>query len=223
MKNSLVKKSITKVLKSNIKFDILLILAIFGVVAASLVPPQILKHVIDYNLVPKSGDRLLTFAIAYLSVLLFIGIFDFMKEAILTILGQKITKEIRIEMMVKLEKINTMFFSSNESGAVVSRFTNDVDAINSMFTSGITGMMVDCFKVLGIVVSIWIFSSKLGIITLLLLPLIYGITRLFQKRMLKAQIENRVLVAKVNNHIAESLKNVQMIKSFSKESYMENN
>lgn len=223
MKNSLVKRSITKVLKNNFKFDILLVLAISGVVIASLVPPQILKHIIDYNLVPKSSDRLLTFAVAYLSVLLFIGIFDFTKEALLTILGQKITKEIRIEMMVKLERINTLFFSSNESGTVVSRFTNDVDAINSMFTSGIIGMMIDCFKVLGIVVSIWMFSSKLGLITLLLLPIIYSITRLFQKRMLKAQIENRVLVAKVNNHISESLKNVQMIKSFSKESYMENN
>ncbi len=116
-----------------------------------------------------------------------------------------------------------MFFSANGTGAVVSRFTNDVDAINSMFTSGIIGMMVDCLKVVGIVISIWTFSAKLGIGTLLLLPIIYSITRIFQKRMLQAQIENRILVGKVNNHISESLKNIQMIKSYSKESYMEKN
>ena len=223
MKNSLVKNSIINVIKKNIKFDILLVIAICGVVIASLIPPQILKYIVDHNLVPKSNDRLLFLAIAYMGVLLFIGIFDFMKEAVLTVLGQKITKEIRLEMMEKLKKINTMFFSANETGTVVSRFTNDVDAINSLFTSGIIGMMVDCFKVIGIVVSIWMFSAKLGIVTLLLLPIIYAITRLFQKRMLKAQIENRILVGKVNNHISESLKNVQMIKSYSKESYMEKN
>ena len=223
MTNSLVKSSIIKVIKKNIKFDILLVIAIFGVVIASLIPPQILKYIVDHNLVPKSNDRLLFLAIAYMGVLIFIGIFDFMKEAVLTVLGQKITKEIRLEMMEKLKKINAMFFSANETGTVVSRFTNDVDAINSMFTSGIVGMMVDCFKVIGIVVSIWMFSAKLGSITLLLLPIIYAITRIFQKRMLKAQIENRILVGKVNNHISESLKNVQMIKSYSKESYMEKN
>ena len=221
MKNNLVKKSIINVIKKNIGICILLIIAVCGVVVTSLVPPQILKQIFDKNLVPKRSDGLFTLAIAYISVILFIGIFDSMKEAVLTFLGQKITKEIRIEMMVKLEKINAMFFSTNESGVVVSKFTNDVDAINSLFTSGIVGMLIDCLKISGIVFSIWMFSAKLGITTLILLPIIYAITRHFQKRMLKAQIENRILVGKVNNHISESLKNAQMIKSFSKENYME--
>lgn len=223
MRNSVVNRSIINVLKKNIKIDLILCFAVFGVAIVSLIPPQILRYTIDHNLVPKSNDRLLISAITYMVVLLFIGTFDFMKEAVLTVLGEKITKEIRLEMMKKLKKINAMFFSTNESGTIVSRFTNDVDAINSLFTSGIASMMVDCLKIIGIVVSIWMFSSKLGSITLMLLPIIYAITRIFQKRMLKAQIENRIYVGKVTNHISESLKNVQMIKAFSKESYMEKN
>lgn len=223
MGNSLVKKSILNVIKKNVGTDIFLLIAVSGVVVTSLIPPQILKYIIDNNLVPRNSNGLLKLAIIYITVLLFIGVFDFTKEAVLTVIGQRITKEIRVEMMEKLEKINAMFFSANESGAVVSRFTNDVDAINSMFTSGIVGMIIDCFKIIGIVASIWTFSYKLGIVTMLLLPLIYGITRLFQGRMLKAQVENRILVGKVNNHISESLKNIQMIKSYSKEGYMEKN
>lgn len=223
MGNSLIKRSMVRVIKNNIGISVLLGLSIIGVVVTSLIPPQILKYIIDHNLVTKSSDKLLALATVYMGVLLFIGIFDFVKEAVLTVLGQKITKEIRIEMMEKLERINAMFFSSNSSGTVVSRFTNDVDAINSLFTNGIIGMMVDCFKIIGIIISIWMFSSKLGFVTLLLMPAIYGITRLFQKRMLKAQIENRILIGRVNNHISESLKNIQMIKSFSKERYMEEN
>lgn len=221
--NTLIKQSMSKVIKNNMKLSVLLLVAICGVVVTTLVPPQILKYIVDNNLVPKNNDKLLVLATFYIVVILFIGIFDFVKEAILTIMGQKITKEIKIEMMEKLERINAMFFSSNSSGAVVSRFTNDVDAISSLFTSGIVGMMVDCFKLIGIVISIWMFSSRIGFITLLLLPAIYGITRIFQKRMLKAQIENRILIGRVNNHISESLKNIQMIKSYSKEKYMEEN
>ncbi len=216
-------RSVLKVLKKNVGISILLLFSIGGVVIASLIPPQILKYIVDHNLVPHKSEHLLVAAVSYVGVLLFIGIFDFAKEAILTILGQKITKEIRIGMMEKMERMNARFFSNNSSGTVVSRFTNDVDAINSLFTGGIIGMMVDCLKIIGILFSIWMFSGKLGIVTLFLLPVIFGITRLFQKRMLKAQIENRILIGRVNNHISESLKNIQMIKSYSKESYMEEN
>ena len=225
--NNLVKKSMIKVFKKNIGMVILLAFAVLGAVITSLIPPHILRYIIDNMLAQNShssnNNKLLALAFAYMGALLFIGVFEFLKEVILTILGQKITKEIRYDMMGKLENINTLFFSSNGSGAIVSRFTNDVDAINSLFTDGIIGMMVDCFKIIGIVISIWMFSSSLGIITLLLLPIIYGITRFFQGRMLKAQIQNRVLVGRVNNHISESLKNIQMIKSYSKEEYMEKN
>ncbi|MGB4437743.1 MAG: ABC transporter ATP-binding protein, partial [Sedimentibacter sp.] len=139
----------------------------------------------------------------------------------LTVLGQKITKEIRFEMMIKLEKINSLYFSKNETGQIVSRFTNDVDAINSMFTTGIVGMIIDCFKIIGIIISVFIFSTKLGLIVLILLPVIYALMRIFQKKMLNAQIKNRKLVGTINNHISESFKNIHMIKSFSKEDYME--
>lgn len=222
-KNSLVRESIKSVIKKNISIILLLVFIIFAFVISSLLPPQILRYVIDNNLAPKNNEGLLLLAYLYMGAIFLIGLFDLTKETLLTIIGQKITKEVRMKMMEKLEKINAIFFSKNESGKIVSNFTNDVDAINSMFTSGIIGMIIDCFKIIGVVVSIWLFSIKLGIIAVLLLPLIYYITRFFQKRMLKAQIDNLVSVSKVNNHISESVKNIRMIKSFSKESYMERN
>lgn len=223
MPNNLVKKSILQVLQRNQMIIGLLVLVVLGVIGVSLIPPQILKLIIDNHLVPQNRAGLLHLAIIYMSILLLIGIFDFLKEAVLTILGQKITREIRLEMMFKLEKINVRFFSAHESGAVVSRFTNDVETINTLFTSGVVGMFIDSFKILGIIISIWLFSPQLGIIVLLFLPVIYGITRLFQQRMLQAQIENRIQIGQVNNHISESLKNMLMIKSYSKEKYMEQN
>jgi len=223
VKDRLVSKSIKKVIKNNIVFCLILVLVIIGVVIISLVPPQLLKVIIDKYLINKVTTGLLSIAITYLLVLIFIGILDVIKEAFLVVLGQKITKEIRKEMMYKLEKVNSMYFSNNDSGEVVSLFTNDVDTINSLFTNGIIGMIIDFFKIIGILASIWMFSFYLGIVTLILIPIIYLITRSFQKRMLKAQFRNRVLVGKVNNHISESLKNITMIKTYSKEKYMEDN
>ncbi|MDF2700060.1 MAG: transporter permease [Haloplasmataceae bacterium] len=223
MKNNLVLKSILKVIRKNIMFTSLLLIGIIGVVLTSLIPPQIIKIVIDEHLIPKKYENLLILAIVYFIAVLFIGVFDFFKEALITILGQNVATEIRNGMMEKLTKVNAKFFSNNDSGKVVSRFTNDVNAINTLFTSGIVGMMIDLLKIIGIIVSIWFFSSRLGVLTLIFLPIIYLITRLFQKKMLIAQIKNRIIVGNVNNHIAESIKNAKMIKSYSKEDYMEKN
>lgn len=219
--NNAVLRSAGKVLSKNAGLSFLLAVAACGAVAMSLVPPQILKQVIDRNLVPGRSEGIFALALAYMVAILFSGVFDFMKEAVLTVLGQKIMREIRALMMFKLGRTGSRFFTDNESGVIVSRFTNDVDAINTIFTSGIVGMAVDCFRVAGIVISIWIFSARLGIITVILLPVIYAITRLFQSRMLEAQVDNRVIVGRVNNHISESLKNILMIKAFGKEAYME--
>lgn len=223
MKNKLVARSFLSVIRKNIGLDILLLAAVIGVIVTSLIPPQILKVIVDSNLVPKKQAGLLQSAVLYLAVLVMIGLFDFLKEAVLTISGQKISTDIQLSMMKKLTRIDALYFSQNETGTVVSRFTNDVDAIESMFTSGVVGMVIDLLKTVGIIVSMWIFSPRLGLLTVLLIPALFAMTRLFQRRMLKAQMKSRVIIGRMNNHISESIKSIQMIKSFSKEAYMEKN
>lgn len=199
----------------------LLFITSVGVVITSLIPPQLLQRIIDQKLSEGVNQGLIRLAVYYFLAVILIGFFDFMKEAILTVLGQKITREIRMSMMEKMTRLNHAYFTTDSSGVTVSRFMNDVDAIQSMFSNGIVGMVIDCFKIIGIIISIWMFQTRLGVITILLLPFIAFVTRFFQKRMLKAQIKNRILVAKVNNHIGESVKNILTIKAFSKEQYME--
>lgn len=221
MKLSLTTKTIMKVFRQHIVMSMSLVFVIIAVVLLSLIPPQLLKNIIDNNLVPRNMEGLQELALTYLGVLILIGIFDFFKGGLLTVFGQKIVKNLRMELTYKIERINTSYFSANTSGAITSRFTNDVENVNSLFADGIISMVIDCFKIIGIVVSIWLFSAKLGMVVLCLVPLIYAITRDFQKRMLAAQIKNLKQIGKVNAHISESLKNVHMIKSFSKENYME--
>lgn len=221
MRNKSVRMLLLRFIKQNKPLMAGLILAIIGVVVLSLLPPQLLRTIVDHNLVPRNANGLPMLAAAYIAIILLLGIFDFVKEGLLTVIGQRITKELRSDMMEKLICTDMAFFTQNGSGTIVSRFMNDVDAVNSMFTQGIVGMVIDCFKMIGIVISISFFNIKLGIITLLLLPAIYTLTRFFQKRMLSAQVKNRILTGKVNNHIGESVKNILTIKAFSKESYME--
>jgi len=221
MKTSLIRISIGKVFKNNKGTVSLLLVTIVSLILVSLIPPQILRIIIDEHLILKRSQGLLVLGVVYMSVLLLNGAFESIKEVLLTVLGQKITTKIRKEMIHKLGRINARYFSSEETGVVVSRMTNDVDSVSSMFTSGIISMFIDSFKVIGIIISIWYFSSKLGLVTLIILPIVFSIIRIFQSRMFKAQMNNRVLTGKINNHISESLKNIKLVKSYSIESFME--
>jgi len=219
--NSKVVKLIINVFKEYKLLTFLLFFIIIGTISFSLATPQVLKYIID-DYLTVGGKSLLFPSLLYFATIVLLGIFNFGKEGIITIFGQKIIRKIKEEMMIKLEKIPIGYLSTNESGSVVSRFSNDVEAVGSLFTSGIVSMFVDVFKIIGIVISIWIFSYKLAILVLFIIPAVYFLTREFQKKMLKAQKLYRVLTAKVNNHIPESINNIQMIKSFAKEEYMEN-
>lgn len=221
MKNRSVLSVILKVLHQNIFMALLLIFLIIGVVLGSLLPPCILKSIIDDYMLSAKEDKLLVPAILYLLSLFLVGIFDFSKEAMLTIYGQRITNAIRSEMMKKLKRIPSSYLSKHDTGTIVSRFVNDVDTIQNLFTNGVVSMVIDVLKTVGIIITIWIFSMYLGIMTLLILPVLFFITRYFQAHMLKEQIRNRTLIGILNNHIPETVSNMEIIKIFHIERYME--
>lgn len=221
MKTSLIRLSVSKVFKSNKRTVLLLFVTIVTLILVSLIPPQILRIIIDEHLILKRSQGLFIWGLIYMSLLLLNGALESIKEVLLTVLGQKITTKIRKEMIHKLGRVSARYFSREETGVVVSRMTNDVDSVSSMFTSGIISMFIDSFKVIGIIVSIGYFSRALGLVTLILLPIMLTVIRIFQNRMFKAQMNNRVLTGKINNHISESLKNMKLVKSYSIEAFME--
>lgn len=221
MRDNLIRISMSKVFKNNKRTVLLLLFTIISLILVSLIPPQILRIIIDEHLIPKKNGGLLMLGILYMSILLLNGAFESIKEVLLTVLGQKITTKIRKEMTSKLGRVSSRYFSREETGVIVSRMTNDVDSVSSMFTSGIISMFIDSFKVIGIIISIGYFSRALGLVTLIILPIVFIVVRIFQDRMLKAQMHNRVLTGKINNHISESLKNMKLVKSYNVEAFME--
>ena len=219
------KPSVTSIVKAVIgqhraRLAILVVL-IIAVVAANLTPAQLLRIMIDSNLNAGTIDGLGILMAVYLLVLVMIGLLDFLKGWMLTELGQSVIRQIRSEMMAKTEKLSLRFFIDNSAGEVTSRFTTDAESVNTLFADGIISMVIDSLKILGILVSVCIFSWKLALFTCGLIPIVYVITRIFQKNMKSAQKDNLVQLGRVGAHITESIQNVHMIKMFAKVDYME--
>jgi len=213
MKNKRVTSIALETLSKEKGLLIGLILSAIAVVITGLIPPMLLRQFIDNNLSKGSMVGLSVLTLLYVLVLFAIGLADFLKGVVLTTLGQKITYRMRSETMAKMHRMDPLYFTKTMEGDTVSRIINDTEAVDVLFTGGIVSMIIDLFKIIGILLSIFIISSKLGLVTLGLVPIIMIITRLFQRGVLKAQRRSRALISMISQRIAETLRNMLVVKA----------
>lgn len=193
--------------------------AVLGAIIMELLPPLILGNVIDTM---TAG-----MAVPFYMILLYFGftaltgLTESIREGVLIGFGQKITHALRAGLMDKYTRLTADELTKQEPGAVVSRFVGDVDTVENLFTSGIVSMFADACKVISILAVIWVCNKGLAIVLLVLLPFLFWFTRVVQKNMLAAQIENRRAVSKASGHVPETLHNIRTIHSLDKEKYME--
>lgn len=188
-------------------------------IALALLPPLALERAVN-DLVAGNGITL-ALALVYFGLLALSGVADAAQNAAITVFGQKITHALRSAMCAKLSRLEAGYFTGHEPGEVTSRFVNDVDAVDALFTNGVISMCADGCKIVSILAVIWWKSPGLGALMLCLTPLLFALTRTFQKKVLKAQLANRAAVAKVNSRIPETIRNLRTIRSLFRQEYME--
>ncbi len=208
-----------KIISKSKMMTILTVIIIAGAIAAALFPPLILERIV--NLLTIKQQVPLYLAAAYFILIALSGLLESGQNIMITLFGQKVTHGLRSEMCAKLQRLPAAYFTNHEPGKITSRFVNDVDVVDSLFTNGIISMFADACKVLSILAVIFYKSTGLGIIMILVTPLLFAMTRIFQKRMLKAQLANRVAISKVNNHVPETIRNIRMIRTLFRQKYME--
>lgn len=188
-------------------------------IGVALFPPLVLERIVNQLSAQRTVPLLLP--LTYFGLLALSGLLESGQNVMITAFGQKMTHGLRSELCAKLGRLPAAYFTQHEPGKITSRFVNDVDVVDSLFTNGIISMIVDAFKVLSILSVIFYKSRGLGILMILVTPVLFAMTRLFQKRMLKAQIANRVAVSKVNNHVPETIRNIRTIHTLFRQKYME--
>lgn len=197
----------------------LLLSVILIAIALTILPPLVLEKIINVltgGAYMEKGLVWLYFALlcaGYLSASA--------REILITAFGQSVMRRLRQQMCEKLTRIESQYFVKKETGAVVSCFVNDVETVDALFSNGIISMVIDVAQVVSIWIVIWVKSPGLGLLLCLIIPGLFVMTRVFQKRMQRAQMANRTALARVNNHVPETIKNIRLIHALSKEEYME--
>lgn len=195
------------------------LLCVAASVAASLIPPLLLKNIIDR--LTGCMPLLFTAVLLYFCSLVLEGALSSAQETLLVLFGQKMTHALRSEMSQKLIALPASTLVGQNPGEVAARFSGDVDAVEALFTSGIISMAADACRIISILAVIAVENMGLALVLLVILPLFAIFTRFVQKRMLAAQLENRRAVAAVSGQVPETLHNIRTIHALGLESYME--
>ncbi len=193
--------------------------SVLGCVLFSLLPPYILSQIVD-TLTNQSQISFYIISFYFISLLLN-NVMLSIRDSLLLIYGQKITHSLRSGMMLKYSNLDISTITKVAPGSIVSRFMNDVDTVEALFTNGIISLVADAISLISILVIIFQTTKGLFYTLLLIIPFLFLFTRHVQKSMLKSEMDNRAAIQETNAFIPQVIQNILTIHNLNKQTYFE--
>lgn len=193
-------------------------LCVIYVNLAQLVKPFILKKVIDDFLVKKTPSQGLysinTMAILYFLIIVSSGAISVVQANTITIVGQKIMKGIRTKIFRVIQYLPLSYLDKISSGRLVTRCTNDVEALSELYTDIIVNLFKDIILIIGIVVSMVCMDVRLAGISLCMIPLIAGLVGIIKNKAKKNFVDMKSVIGRINGFMAENISGMKLVQLF---------
>ena len=184
---------------------------------ANVAGPLLLKLGIDEGIEKGDFDALSTIGAVYLVTLFLMWAGTYLQVRISATIGQASLLRLRNDLFAKLNRLSLSYFTRHPLGAVMSRVTNDVDVISEFVTMGVVSLVTDVFILLIIVIMMFVLDAKLALVTLIMLPVMWGASRVFSAKARNAFRDVRSTVGDVYANLQESIDGVRVTQSFGRE------
>jgi len=186
-----------------------------------VVPPYLQKIAVDRYILPPDAPGnivgLTIIALTYIGISIFNWFVAYGQSYVLVWMGQNVIFDISIKLFKHIQTLSLEFFDRHETGKIISRLVNDVQALNELLTHGITGIIRDFVTMIGIMVFMLNMNVKLSLLSFTLIPPLFALALLFRKRGRAAFREVRKKIANVTAKLEEGISGVRVVKSFSRE------
>ncbi|MFC1729083.1 ABC transporter ATP-binding protein [candidate division KSB1 bacterium] len=192
---------------------ILLILSSLGILAG----PILSQRAIDNYIIPGDFQGLLLIVGLYLAILVFVFVFQYFHYFIMNMIGQKIMYDMRSQIFSHLQSRSLSYFDRNPIGRLVTRLTTDIDGLNEMFTSGVVTIFGDLVLLFGIVAVLFYFNVKLALISISVVPLLFGAALVFKIKVRGGFRQIRILIARINSFLQENITGMKIVQLFNRE------
>lgn len=158
------------------------------------------------------------YAAALYLLMLFLGfVFNALDTWLLQKMGQRIIYQMREEVFSHIHSLSLSFFNTTPVGKLVTRVSNDTEAVNELFTTILVKLFKNSVKIVGYAVVMLSIDVKLALVSFSLLPLVTALTFLFRKLSRKAYQITRNKITEINTFLSEHISGMKLIQVFAKE------
>lgn len=220
-KNEMNKKSSTMRLIAYMKpyahWVIFALLLVLGLTSFDLYRPMLVGDAIDTFGANGDYDVIIATAIKYAVVLALSFVFNIAQTWILQKTGQNIILQIRKDLYRHIQSLGSRYFDITPVGKLVTRVTNDVEALNEMYSGILVQLFRNIVKIVGLAGVMLVLDVRLAAISFVLMPLVIGLTVLCQKIAKNIYRLYRTRLTDINTFLSEHLSGMKIIQIFGRQ------
>ena len=190
---------------------------VLAAAAVELVPPLVIRGIVDRHLTVGRSDGLPTLALLYLTGIAVMQAITFLYGYLAAAVAQGVLSDLRTRLFAHLLRLPASYFDRVPIGDAISRCTADVDTLDTVFSSGVALLLANLVRLVTIAIAMVALSPGLSLIAALMAAPLVLVTRALQVRVRHAERETRRAIGAVNTRLQEDLRGIEVIRAFGRE------
>jgi len=194
---------------------IFLVLSVFAELMAPLVVMNLLdNYITSLNLSADDMTTIFRFASIYLGLIITSAIFAYFQRYFLGISANKIIKQMRDDVFKHIQTVPLKYFDQIPAGKIVSRVTNDTQAVRNLYVSILTNFVAGGVQMLGVLIALYFLDARFALICTLLIPILFIWITLYRKKATVYNKKIRSRLSDINGMLNESISGMTIIQAF---------
>jgi ATP-binding cassette subfamily B multidrug efflux pump len=176
-----------------------------------------IDNVLDADKGSKNVGELVAVAAGMLALYAIQWVSNMYRIKYTNIIGQKVIYDLRKHLFQHIQKLSFRFYDKRPAGSVLVRVTNDVNALQELFTNGVVNLLMDCIQLFGIVIILLALNVKLGLAVMITVPIMFVVSSSLRKRIRFAWQSVRMKQSRINAHLNESIQGMKVTQAYVQE------
>jgi ABC-type multidrug transport system fused ATPase/permease subunit len=193
------------------------VISLLTATATALAPPYLAKYALDDAVKGQGGTRLEIVVAIFVAAGLANWGMTYVETYLTGWVGERILADLRISLFRHLQRLSLGFYERNRAGVIISRLTNDVEAIDQLVTDGVTTLVQSTLTLIGTAVLLFVLDWRLALATCSVIPLMALATALFRSRSARAYAAVRERLGLVTATLAEDIAGMRIVQAFTRE------
>jgi ATP-binding cassette subfamily B protein len=193
------------------------IVSLLAATATALAPPLLAKYAVDDGIRQHDLAKLWWIVGAFVLAGLLNWGMSYVQTYLTGWVGERILADLRIGLFRHLQRLSLGFYERTRAGVIISRLTNDVEAIDQLVTDGVTSLVQNTLTLLGTAILLFVLDWRLALATLAVIPLMSVATVIFRIRSTRAYRAVRERLGLVTATLAEDIAGMRVVQAFTRE------